>query len=316
MKPHPRKHPWNIPKSTLWTRGRCLSQQGRTPHPALRLCIFCIPVEGLGMATHQVLPTHHVLPFFLVFPHLHNSHEGRMALRGQSRFWSCEKGSKAMGMFTAAGVTRTPVILQDYFSPSREMAGRWILVGRGLFLRDGVKSCAEQMSKSQPDTTRTSRQFRPQDRTQNLPCIYQRKNKEIHGESNTIWEQTSHCFPTILRLFSMLTPDLKSSNSLMSSSFQCHLFICMLKLSDVLHITLNVSARATSGKTLWEGHSSIWSHVQQCTTPSCSMEQIQTLQLHPCKYSIQYCLKTTTECYSHKPSCDGYLGSVPPQPPD
>lgn len=138
MKPHPRKHPWNIPKSTLWTRDRCLSQQGRTPHPALRLCIFCIPVERLGMATHQVLPTHHVLPFFLVFPHLHNSHEGRMALRGQSRFWSCEKGSKAMGMFTAAGVTRTPVILQDYFSPSREMAGRWILVGRGLFLRDGV----------------------------------------------------------------------------------------------------------------------------------------------------------------------------------
>lgn len=29
-----------------------------------RLCLFCIPVEGLGMATHQALPTHHTLPFF------------------------------------------------------------------------------------------------------------------------------------------------------------------------------------------------------------------------------------------------------------
>lgn len=35
MKPQPWKHPQNIPKSTLWTRGCCLSQPGRTPQPAL-----------------------------------------------------------------------------------------------------------------------------------------------------------------------------------------------------------------------------------------------------------------------------------------
>lgn len=35
MKPQPWKHPQNIPKSTLWTRGWCLSQPGRTPCPAL-----------------------------------------------------------------------------------------------------------------------------------------------------------------------------------------------------------------------------------------------------------------------------------------
>lgn len=128
-------------------------------------------------------PRSSLLPCFLVFPHLHDSpvREGRMALRGQSRFWSYEKGSKAMGLFTAAGVTRSPVILQDYFSLSCEMAGRWILVGCGLFLRDGV--CLGEGSKwarTNTDTTRTtsaSRQFRPQDRTQNLPCIYQRKKK-------------------------------------------------------------------------------------------------------------------------------------------
>lgn len=39
-------------------------------------------------------------------------------------FSSYEEGSKAMGVFTPAGVTRSPVILHDYFSPSCEMAGR------------------------------------------------------------------------------------------------------------------------------------------------------------------------------------------------
>lgn len=31
---------------------------------------------------------------------------------------------------------------------------------------------------------------------------------------------------------------------------------------------------------------------------------------------LQYCLKNSAERYGHKPSCDGYLESVPPQPPD
>lgn len=147
------------------------------------------------MATHQALPTHHALPFFLMFPHLHNMTVGvrRTALRGQSRFWCYEKESKAMAMFTAAGVTRSPVILQDYFSPSCEMAGRWILVGCSLFLRDGVclgegKWCRANTNTDTTRTTWASRQFRPQDRTQNLSYVYQSENKEINGESNTLSE--------------------------------------------------------------------------------------------------------------------------------
>lgn len=231
IKLQPSKYPQNIPKSTLWTRGWCLSQPDRTPHPALYFSLFCIPIEGLGMATHQALPTHHALPFFLVFPHLRNmtAGVGRTALRGQSRLWSYEKGSKVTAMFTAAGVTRSPVILHDYFSPSCEMAGRWILVGCSLLLRDGVclgegKWCrANEQEPTQTPQGPLKPQGNSDPRTGHKTChMFTKEKGNTWVKQHFIWEQISHCFHSTLRLFSMLPPDLKSSNSLMSSSFQCH----------------------------------------------------------------------------------------------
>lgn len=149
------------------------------------------------------MPTHQALPFFLVFPHLHNmtAGAGRTALRGQSRFWSYEKGSKAMGMFTAAGVTRSPVILQDYFSPSCEMAGRWILVGCSLFLRDGVslgegKWCrADEQEPTQTPQGPHEPQGNSGPRTGHKTChtVTKEKIRKYMGKANTLSENR---FPT------------------------------------------------------------------------------------------------------------------------
>lgn len=154
------------------------------------------------MATHQALPTYHTLPFFHVFPHLHDMTVGarRMALRGQSRFWSYEKGSKAMGVFTAPGVIRSPVTPQDYFSPSCEMAGRWLgrmqLIPEGWSLSRWREVMQKKWARTNSDTTSptwASRKFRPQHRIQKLSYIYQRKKKRNTWESNT-WSENR--FPT------------------------------------------------------------------------------------------------------------------------
>lgn len=102
----------------------------------------------------------------------------------------------------------------------------------------------------------------------------------------------------------MLPPDLKSSNSLMRVHFNAISSLAHWSFQEMFYIP-----PWTCQLLLWEGPS-IWSRVQQHTTPSHSMERVQILQLHPCKCS-QYCLETTTECCSHKPSCGWIFGICP-----
>lgn len=81
---------------------------GQNSRPALRLCLFCIPMKGLGMATHQALPTQQALPFFPMFPHprtvvLEPGEQPRgakvdfEAMRKEVKQWACSQQLESQG---------------------------------------------------------------------------------------------------------------------------------------------------------------------------------------------------------------------------